>query len=106
MPSIDVDRGAALLLGGLAICAGGALLVWKQARSDRARARHRAEHWPAVKRVAVGAIGGGLLLYSLRTEGKMARIAASAGSAMLVSCVNDTPIRSWKEIVKPRVLLA
>jgi hypothetical protein len=101
-----------LLIGGIAAGVGAALLLNSRRKPDTVETRRgyvRVEgpdgHWSPTTRLAVGALGGGLMLYGMRAPGTIARMAATAGAGMVMRCVMDKPIQDWTELLKPHTLM-
>jgi len=110
---MDSGKGT-LLLGGIAVGIGAALLLRSRHTSDGVDTRRGFVtvegadgngHWSPGTRLAVGALGGGLMFYGLRAPGTIARMAATAGAGMLMRCAMDNPIQDWSELLKPQTLM-
>lgn len=61
--------------------------------------------WSSAERIAAGAVGGGLIYYGSKSTGRFGKLAAAAGTAMLMRSLRDEPIQAWTDVVKPRMLL-
>jgi uncharacterized membrane protein len=102
------------LLGGAALGVGAAV-AWKltsrKQHSDSHDSRNLQtienfrEHWSPTMRFAVGAVGGGLMVYGMRASGKMSRVAVTTGAGLLARSVTDKPIHDWADVLKPQSLL-
>jgi uncharacterized membrane protein len=94
----------AYLMGGF-VAGAGAALIWRMTRRRRREETLPPEHWSTTARLAAGAIGGGLILYGTRAPGKMGRLAATAGTGLLVRCITDQPVHKLSDVIQPRALL-
>lgn len=102
-----------LWIGGVAAGIGVALMLRNrsthQASSHASRnwetVKNFENHWPLSTRVAVGLIGGGLMVYGMRAPGRMGRMATTTGVGLLTRSVNDVPIHDWTEVLKPHLTL-
>jgi uncharacterized membrane protein len=70
-------------------------------RSQRGR-----EHWTPAARMAIGAMGGSLVLLGIRAPGRIGRLAATTGAGIVVRSAMDRPIRSLADVVQPQKLFA
>ena len=98
----------ALLIGGLAV--GAAVAMTYRSKTKQSEPMPEPEHlsdadWSLAKRIAMGAAGGGLMLYGMRAKGKLARMASPAGAGMLARSVRDEPIHEIRDVINPRALL-
>ncbi len=104
------------LIGGAALGIGAAVawrLTSKRPPVDTHASRNlqtienfrEKEHWSPTMRFAVGALGGGLMVYGMRASGRMSRVAVTTGAGLLARSVTDTPIQDWADILKPQSLL-
>lgn len=92
----------------LVVAAGAAMLMILRNRTqDRSRAHHAAnsDHWTPAMRLATGAAGGGLLLYGIKSSGKISKLATTAGAGLLSRSLADQPIDSWKDIIPTGALM-
>lgn len=103
-----------LLIGGIVVGIGAALIL--RSRSKAAKTSHDVrnkatvanfeDHWSSATRLAVGLIGGGLMVYGMRAEGRVAKIASTAGLTLVTRSVTDNPIHDWAEVMKPHLTLS
>lgn len=86
---------------GLLFAAGAALvlLMPKREREDAARRVHQAEHWEPSARITTAAVGAALMLYGMKTTGKVAKLAATSGAGLLMRSIADEPIDSWRDVL-------
>lgn len=58
--------------------------------------------WTPAARFTAAAIGGGLLIYGLRSHHAVARIAATAGAGLIARSISNNPVKNWMELLKPQ----
>ncbi len=97
------------LVGGLAV---GAALAWRYRHKSKSEEiiplpvqNEVAEDWSMAERIALGAAGGGLLIYGMRSKSKLGRVASLAGAGMLARSVRNEAVHELSDVVNPRALL-
>lgn len=63
------------------------------------------EGWTPAARFTAAAVGGGLLVYGLRSKNAIGRIAATAGAGLIARSISNNPVKNWMELVKPQSAL-
>ena len=53
----------------------------------------------------LGGLCGGLLLYGMRSSGKLSKLSTTTGAALLSRSLADQPIDSWKDVLPGGALL-
>jgi CBS domain-containing protein len=70
--------------------------------SKRGRRKHASgDRWSATTRMAIAAVGGGLLVYGLRSTGRTRKIAATAGAALVARGLTGRPFEGLGDLMKP-----